>query len=362
MSNYSSGTMPQNVKRYVYKGTSMVNVVLMLCQIFYMVIFWKYKADILLYYTYFTTVNFIFACVMLKKRKIKAYIYSTFGGIFGMMILAVICLGWEFGFQQYCIGFVASLIFTDYYMSRNRKITKRTIAIVTFNVMLYFGLRLWTYEHPYIYEMDNVWLTRGFFIINSMLGFAFLIGYSLIYSSTVRRLENSLREMANVDPLTGICNRRKMHQILKFSLEHKEIIPYQAVVAMMDVDFFKKVNDTYGHDVGDEVLLSLAHLLFEKQESVDGFYVSRWGGEEFLVFYERYNKKQEEIISDFDSLRKQIQDMVVKVGNKEIQITVTMGLAFYKEGETIHNLIKRADDNLYEGKNTGRNRVVSENT
>ena len=120
--------------------------------------------------------------------------------------------------------------------------------------------------------------------MNSLLGFAFLIGYSLIYSSTVRRLENSLREMANIDPLTGICNRRKMHQILKNSLEHRENGPYQAVVAMMDVDLFKKVNDTYGHDAGDEVLLSLAHMLFEKQEKMDGFYVSRWGEKNSLFF------------------------------------------------------------------------------
>ena len=120
MSNTSSGTMPQNVKKYVYKGTSMVNVVLMLCQIFYMFIFWEYKVNILLYYTYFSTVNFIFACVMLKKGKIKAYIFSIFGGIFGMMILSVICLGWEFGFQHYCIGLAASLIFTDYYLYREK--------------------------------------------------------------------------------------------------------------------------------------------------------------------------------------------------------------------------------------------------
>ena len=358
MGNTSSGTMPQNVKKYVYKGTSMVNVFLFMCQIFYMIIFWQYKANIMLYYTYLTTVNFIFSCVMFKKGKIKAYIFSTFGAIFGLMILAVICLGWEFGFQQYCIGFVASLIFTDFYMSRQRKITKRTIIIVSLNVMLYLGLRLWTYEHPYIYQIENVWLKRGFFMINSLLGFAFLIGYSLIYSNTVRKLENSLREMANVDPLTGICNRRKMHQILKNSLQHNGTVPYRAVVAMMDVDFFKKVNDTYGHDVGDEVLLSLAHLLYEKQEKTDGFHISRWGGEEFLVFYERYSQTEEQIFDEFDSLRKQIQDMVVTVGNKQIKITVTMGLAFYKEDEIIQNLIKRADDNLYEGKKAGRNKVV----
>ena len=195
--------------------------------------------------------------------------------------------------------------------------------------------------------------------MNSMLGFSFLIGYSLIYSNTVRRLENSLREMANIDPLTGICNRRKMHQILKNSLEQQENHPYQAVIAMMDVDFFKKVNDTYGHDAGDEVLMSLANLLFEKQNNIDGFYVSRWGGEEFLVFYEKYKQSTDEIKQYFDNMRKEIQDMIVKTDNKEIHITITMGLAFYEEGETIHNLIKIADDNLYEGKKAGRNRVIS---
>ncbi len=359
MCEKGSALMPQNVKKYVYKGTTLVNLVLFISQIFHGLMFWKFDAHIMLYYNCFSILLLFFACIMLKLGKIKIYIFSTFGGIFCFMLFAVVCLGWDFGFQQYCIGFVASLIFTDFYINRKRKITKRTIAIVAFNVMLYIAMRLWTYNFPYVYEIENVWIGRVFYIMNSLIGFAFLIGYSLIYSNTVRRLENSLREMANIDPLTGICNRRKMHQILKNSLEHKEPIPYQAVVAMMDVDLFKKVNDTYGHDVGDEVLLTLANLLYEKQENIPGFYVSRWGGEEFLVFYEKYNKAQEDVIGIFEELRQQIQDTVVKVDNKEIQITVTMGLAFYNDGENIQNLIKIADDNLYKGKKSGRNRVVS---
>lgn len=353
-----TGIMPENVKKYVYKGTVMVNVVLFLCQMFYGLIFWKYDAKVLLYYNFVSTILFILACVMLKIGKIKAYIYFIFAGIFGLMILAVTFLGWDFGFQQYCIGFVASLIFTDFYMNRKRKITKRTIVIVAFNVMLYVLLRVWTYEYPYVYVIENKWLSRGFYIMNSLLGFAFLIGYSLIYSNTVRRLENSLREMANIDPLTGICNRRRMHQILKNSLEQLDNHPYRAVVAMMDVDFFKKVNDTYGHDAGDEVLLALAHLLYEKQEKTNGFYVSRWGGEEFLVFYEKYAMDKEKIIQEFDALREQIQNMCIRVDSKDIRITVTIGLAFFEKGETITELIKFADDNLYEGKKSGRNKVV----
>ena len=358
MSNSSLSSMPQNVRKYVYKGTIIINVVLFICQFLHGLMFWKYDADILLYYNFISFFLLVFSCIMLKLGKIKTYIYFAFGLIFCFMILAVICLGWEYGFQQYCIGFVASIIFTDFYINRKRKITKKTIAIVAFNVVLYIALRLWTYKYPYIYEIDNVWIGRAFYILNSLLGFAFLIGYSLIYSNTVRRLENSLREMANIDPLTGICNRRKMHQILKNSLEQQDDFPYQAVVAMLDVDFFKKVNDTYGHDAGDEVLLALAHLLYEKQENTTGFHVSRWGGEEFLVFYEKYTKDKQNIVKEFDELREQIQTMTVKVNNKDIKITVTMGLAFYKKGEKITELIKVADDNLYEGKKAGRNRVM----
>ena len=360
MSNSNvSGSIPQNIKKYVHNGTVIVNIVFFLCQICFGLMFWKYNADVLLYYNLFSWVLFAFNCTMLKLGKIKIYIFSTFAGILGLMILSVIYLGWDFGFQHYCIGFIASGIFTDFYMNRARKISKRTFGNVAFYVLLYVALRLWTYEHPYVYEIDNVWLTRGFYLINSLLGFSFLITYSLIYSNTVRRLESSLREMANIDPLTGICNRRKMHQILKNSLEQKENIIYRATVAMLDVDFFKKVNDTYGHDAGDEVLLMLAHLLYDKQEKTDGFYVSRWGGEEFLIFYEKYNLDNEEILQQFDLLRKEIEDVVVRVNNKEIKITVTIGVSFYEKGETIQKLIKTADDNLYKGKSSGRNKVVS---
>ena len=165
--------MPQNVKKYVYAGTIIINIVLFACQIFYGLIFWKYDAKILLYYNYITTVTFIFACIMLKLKRIRTYVLITFAGIFGLMIMAVIFLGWDYGFQQYCIGFVASIIFTGFYMSRQRKISKTTSMLVVVNVMLYVGMRLWTYEHPYVYELGNVWLKRGFYIMNSLLGFVF---------------------------------------------------------------------------------------------------------------------------------------------------------------------------------------------
>ncbi len=354
----NAGFMPKNVSDYVFKGTNMVNLVLLLFTISNAILFWIYDATFLFYFDCVKVLLIILAWFLLGKGKVKAYIFMIFGGIFVFMILSVIYLGWDYGFQQYCIGFVASLIFTDFYMSRERKVTKRTIALVAFNVLLYIALRLWTYEHPCVYVIDNKLVVRIFYIMNSLIGFAFLIMYSLIYSKTVSKLENALLEMANVDPLTGICNRRRMQQMLKLALEENESQQNHTVLAMLDVDYFKKVNDTYGHDAGDDVLVSLAGILREKQAQDEGFHVSRWGGEEFLVFYEAKMMTKEDVVREFDELRIRIQDTVVRSKTQEISITVTIGLAFYEKGEKIHGLIKRADDNLYEGKKQGRNRIV----
>lgn len=356
--NSHTNTMPEKITSYVSMGTKIINIILLVCHICFAFLFWTYDVKILFYYSCLCSLSFIFSCIMLKKRNIKLYALTMFTGIFIFMILTVICLGWDYGFQQYCIGFVASLIFTDFYIYREKKLSKKTIAIVTFDVILYIALRLWTYAHPYIYKIDNPALIHGLYIANSLIGFAFLITYSCIYTNTVRRLEYELLEMANIDPLTGICNRRKMQQILKIALNEFESGQYQIVIAMLDVDHFKTINDTYGHDAGDQVLIQLANILSKKQKTHDGFYVSRWGGEEFLIFYKEFQKSQKDIIKEFDELRVEIQNTVINCDEACLGVTVTIGLAFNNEGKSVQELIKEADNNLYSGKETGRNRVI----
>lgn len=355
--NISQTSMPVNVKNYVLKGSNKVNLLILIVTIFNACLFWIYDAKVLFYYNCLNVFLIFLAWGMLKLKKRLAYALIVFGGIFCYMILAVIYLGWDYGFQQYCIGFIASMIFTDYYLANERKITVRTVCLVVFDVSLYLALRLWTYEHPYVYQIDNQFIKHTFFIVNTLLGYSFLIMFMLMYSNSVHRLENALREMANIDPLTGICNRRKMQQLLKMAFVETDNNKNVKVVAMLDVDHFKNINDTYGHDVGDEVLKGMVKILVEKQNKNDNFIVSRWGGEEFLVFYES-QKCRDEIVKEFDELRNRISDMEIEDEGKNIRITVTIGLAFYKKGDTMQGIIKLADDNLYEGKNSGRNKVV----
>jgi diguanylate cyclase (GGDEF)-like protein len=178
--------------------------------------------------------------------------------------------------------------------------------------------------------------------------------YLSIYSHTVNKLERELRQMAERDPLTGLYNRRKMMQLLSLAVDSEK--NEKIAVAMLDADFFKKINDTYGHDAGDEVLKRLADILKNKDSGDGKFFICRWGGEEFFVLY-KYEGTRESVIDEFEALRSTVEDSGVTYEDQKIRITVTIGLAFYHSGIQLNDLLKEADTLLYDGKASGRNCV-----
>jgi len=162
-----------------------------------------------------------------------------------------------------------------------------------------------------------------------------------------------LRYEANTDPLTALPNRRGIRAILddleEQSLEYQ--MPF--TIAMCDIDFFKRVNDTYGHDAGDIVLQSIA-------EHINDFligrgHVGRMGGEEFLIALNDCGAEQgRELI---DELRESIAHLTIPAGRQGISITMTFGVAEYDPKTGVHEAITRADEQLYYGKEHGRNQV-----
>jgi len=349
--------MKSTARNYVIKGTKIVNVILLLCHLFFAYIFWKYDATVMFYFNCLSIVVYLVGFDFLKRDKSWSYVIMVYTELFVFMTLAVLCLGWDWGFQQYCIGFAVSIAFSDYYMNHEHMIGRRTYVFIVIDVLVYLILRVWTYHMPYMYEIPNKLLIRSYYITNTIIGFSFLIMYLYIYSNTVSRYSDALKDMANTDPLTKIYNRGKMQQILREAFAEKEI--EKLAVAMLDVDDFKKINDTYGHDAGDEVLKKLAKVLESKQQENEKICVSRWGGEEFLVLYNKIEKSEEDVIYEFDTLREQVRDMVVESGDDRIKITITVGLAFYSEGNGLNEILKEADNNLYKGKNNGKNKVVA---
>ncbi len=175
-------------------------------------------------------------------------------------------------------------------------------------------------------------------------------------AENVRALQQlrALEEMATKDFLTGLNNRRYFFATGKKLCANARRRNLNVGVAMLDIDHFKRVNDTYGHDAGDEVLKAVATTISGRFRESD--VVARLGGEEFAVLTSNMEPAQAPEI--FDRLRQAIQDLRVGFGQTVIPVTVSIGLCTGPAGE-LDKLLNQADKLLYEAKNSGRNRVVT---
>lgn len=168
-------------------------------------------------------------------------------------------------------------------------------------------------------------------------------------------MQRSLSNLIVKDSLTDLYNRRYCNQNLKNLSEQyiKTGEPYTLAIA--DIDFFKKVNDTYGHIAGDEVLVSVAQIM-KKSMAGKGF-AARWGGEEFLLVYTGCD--METTLTYLEMLVEAIREMRVEYDDKAIKITISIGVAT-GNGDSVDKVLCTADDRLYHAKKEGRDRVVSD--
>lgn len=170
-------------------------------------------------------------------------------------------------------------------------------------------------------------------------------------------MQNFLRVYVEQDVLTKINNRRYGEKMLSKILHESQKNGVKFTVAIGDIDYFKKVNDTYGHECGDMVLKKVAFVLRKNMQS-NGF-AARWGGEEFLlVFYDCDLEKSVEILKN---ISEEINNMNIFYDGKEFSITMTFGVTQGDSSKKEHIIIKEADDRLYIGKKTGRNRIIDGN-
>jgi diguanylate cyclase (GGDEF)-like protein/PAS domain S-box-containing protein len=168
-------------------------------------------------------------------------------------------------------------------------------------------------------------------------------------------LQSQLREQAIRDALTNLFNRRYLEETLERELARASRELYPLCIVMMDIDHFKNVNDTYGHEAGDLVLKTLADTVTTR--SRQGDFVCRYGGEEFVLVMP--NIGIEVARERVNSLHRSIASQYIPFGHFNLNITMSMGIALYpKHGDTKELLLRAADRALYTAKNSGRNRVI----
>lgn len=208
-------------------------------------------------------------------------------------------------------------------------------------------------------------------VIVGLLGATVLFGIVIIYpmmrkefnsanklrtmTENLSARSQSLEHAALTDGLTGMQNRRYFDDALNEYLAEFARIKKPLGMMILDLDHFKNVNDTYGHDVGDEVLRRVAQCLQEFTRYHD--IVARLGGEEFVVVAPNLN--QENITRLADRIRVAISGLTIKAGKVTIKVTVSIGIAIWDGNEASDDFYRRADKMLYSAKRDGRNRVCA---
>ena len=193
----------------------------------------------------------------------------------------------------------------------------------------------------------------GLFVV--VLAFALL--FELTKTQGFVKLEQAVRtinELAIRDELTGVHNRRYLMSLIEREKERSDRSSRAFCLCLLDIDFFKRINDTYGHSAGDTVLRAFAQTVQALVRGSDCF--GRYGGEEFLLMLPETPAIDARVLAE--RVRAAIDRLRCSDGPSEIALTVSIGLAEYRMGETITQAIGRADEALYLAKSSGRNRVV----
>lgn len=168
-----------------------------------------------------------------------------------------------------------------------------------------------------------------------------------------KKMQESIRRQVEYDEMTQLYNRRYGDKNLLKMKAQMQISGIKYCVAIGDIDFFKKVNDNYGHEAGDEVLIHVARVL--KEQLLANGFVCRWGGEEFLIVIESHTIEQAEHIlqSILDTLRNQ----TITYQEQQIRVTMSMGLVSVKAEDEVDDILRCADQKLYEAKENGRDQI-----
>ena len=168
----------------------------------------------------------------------------------------------------------------------------------------------------------------------------------------IEKKNEALRISAITDRLTGIYNRAKLDDLLQEEINRCERFDQTFSFCILDIDYFKEVNDNFGHQIGDKLLIQIATFLKENTRKTD--FVGRWGGEEFVLILPQTD--QEIALSVIEKIRSKIAVHEFETVGKK---TASFGMATYQKDDDIEKVLKRADDALYEAKNGGRNKICT---
>ena len=338
------------MKRLIKKMTD-ISFLFILSHIFFHVLFIAYKCTYLIWYNWLSIIISA-ACFFICKRALTQLQKSGRTNLYALYILDIsglevlvfamtttIFLGVGLGFHTYYYAIIPAFILHNYYIHPTKRLGKMELV---FSGIVVIGVLLATYlsrnVEP-IYSLGDGWSTYLAYA-NPMTSLAFSFSWAI----TLLQAAFSQEKNIETDSLTGLSTRRGLRECMKTFGD-------SYYVAMIDVDNFKNINDTYGHEEGDLVLAELGRIIKERESLSDDLICARWGGEEFVI---AYRGSENDARGEFEYIKKKAE--ASKVGEQQISFTITIGASM--DGSDFEERLRAADTNLYKGKTLSKNCLV----
>ncbi len=311
-------------------------------------------------------VTIFYICISLvafRKEHYNFAVFSVYAEILICAVLSCLMLGWDWGFSMYTLSMVPASFYLAYTLPTiKNKILIPTLMSAGIGVC-YILTRVVCGRITPLYSAaihyDNMQIC--FYYFNIIIAFVVLLLFSTMFATEMIYMQKQLEqenvflgEVANIDPLTRLLNRRSMNAKMKNYLEVAKQNNSQFCFALLDIDDFKRVNDTYGHDCGDEVLVSIAQIISNDVRESDA--VCRWGGEEILLVIDANLETAKKVT---ERICQNVRDNEVAYNDTSVKVTLTVGLSEYMQDKTLRDMFEEADQNMYYGKKHGKNQIVT---
>ncbi len=327
---------------------------------------------------YCTTFSYLIYLNLVFKESLSKKVFTLFSvWMFSTITLFIATPSAELVSDIYDVNYTQNLIYffrtsinmlfvlaSYFWLGKHYKtilnlVSDKTIRYMSLYPIIAFLLLITNFTTPtYISQLSN------FNSIYDMILFLLfiIVGYILVFlgissASQIVSMQYDMKKLeliSKTDPLTGLYNRRFAMEKLENEFINYKKTKNKFSVIIADIDYFKKINDNFGHDCGDQVLKKVAQNL---QDAVgERGFVSRWGGEEFLILLPETEIEDALILAD--TIRKISEEEIIEYNGILVSITSTFGVTVNEDYEMIDDTIKKADDALFIGKNQGRNCVV----
>lgn len=332
-----------------------------LLHLIYCIFFYSQNIMPLAIYNFFSAMFFIIIRTYISiNRMLKLSVAITIEILFYTLLQSLI-IGFDIGVLIFPICVIQSYFYTEYIFEskKNCSYSFTALALIEYTVIL---LAINFFSFPLVQVNKAAFSLIS--ILNIITALIFLTIITYLFLETIKsnnaqliKSNNELSELANIDSLTHLLNRRCIKQKLENAIEEKKSRGKNFAVAICDIDNFKSFNDMYGHECGDMVLKKVADILKTTVRETD--YVCRWGGEEMLILFMESDIKKAQAVTC--RIHESIKKLNIVYRKERVSVTVTIGISSSENHNMIEEMIEEADAQMYYGKSKGKDCVIMKN-